>query len=152
MITEHTETHHHHTPRGEHGSGGATADEALLRRYCRQVITGLETGKFTYLAHPDLFRFVGEEAVYRRHMRDVVRFAKDADIPLEINLLGLGLNKHYPRRAFWELAAEEGCCCLLGLDAHTPEQVADLVPEQAALEMVQLLGLKLIPTLDLRPI
>lgn len=137
---------------GEHGSGGATADEALLRRYCRQVIAGLETGKFSYLAHPDLFRFVGEESVYRRHMQEVVRFAREADIPLEINLLGLAMNKHYPRRAFWELAAEENCNVILGLDAHTPEQVADTGPEEAALEMVQLLGLTLIPTMELKPL
>lgn len=137
---------------GEHGSGGATADEALLRRYCRQVIAGLETGKFSYLAHPDLFRFVGEESVYRLHMQEVVRFAREADIPLEINLLGLAMNKHYPRRAFWELAAEENCNVILGLDAHTPEQVADTGPEEAALEMVQLLGLTLIPTMELKPL
>ena len=137
---------------GEHGSGGATADEALLRRYCRQVIAGLETGKFSYLAHPDLCRFVGEESVYRRHMQEVVRFAREADIPLEINLLGLAMNKHYPRRAFWELAAEENCNVILGLDAHTPEQVADTGPEEAALEMVQLLGLTLIPTMELKPL
>lgn len=137
---------------GEHGSGGATADEALLRRYCRQVIAGLETGKFSYLAHPDLFRFVGEESVYRRHMQEVVRFAREVDIPLEINLLGLSMNKHYPRRAFWELAAEENCNVILGLDAHTPEQVADTGPEEAALEMVQLLGLTLIPTMELIPL
>lgn len=136
----------------EHGSGGATADEALLRRYCHQVIAGLETGKFSCLAHPDLFRFVGEEKVYRRHMGEVVRFAKEADIPLEINLLGLAMHKHYPRRAFWELAAEENCKVILGLDAHTPEQVADIAPEEAALEMVQLLGLQLIPTMELRPL
>lgn len=136
----------------EHGSGGATADESLLRRYVRQVLEGLETGCFSYLAHPDLFRFVGDESTYRRHMGQIVRFAKEADIPLEINLLGLALNKHYPRRAFWELAAEEGCKVILGMDAHTPEQVADTAPEAAALEMVKLLGLNLIHTLELKPL
>ena len=134
----------------EFGCAGTTADEDLLRRYCRQVITGLETGKFSYLAHPDLMRFVGEESVYRRHMGDIVRFCREADIPLEVNLQGLGLNKHYPRRAFWELAAEEGCKVILGMDAHVPEQVLDTAPEEAALEMVRLLGLNLIPTMELR--
>ena len=137
---------------GEHGSGGATTDETLLRRYVRQVITGLETGKFSCLAHPDLFRFVGEPQVYHRHMRELCRFARQADIPLEINLAGLTVGKHYPRRDFWELAAEEGCKAILGLDAHTPEQITDLAPEEAALEMVRLMGLELIHTLELKPI
>ena len=34
-----------------YGSGRATEDETLLLKYCRQVIEGMETGVFTYLAH-----------------------------------------------------------------------------------------------------
>ena len=34
-----------------------------LERYVSQSIEALETGLFTYFAHPDLFRFTGDEAV-----------------------------------------------------------------------------------------
>ena len=136
----------------EHGSGGATADEALLKRYCHQVMEGLDTGKFTYLAHPDLFNFVGDRDIYRRHMRELCRFARQADIPLEINLLGLTSGRHYPSHEFFALAAEEGCKVILGLDAHAPAHVLDPVPEQKALEIVRHFGLQLLDTVELRPL
>lgn len=136
----------------EHGCGAPTADEDLLKRYCRQVMQGIETEKFSYLAHPDLFRFVGEPKVYYRHMGEMVRFAREADIPLEINLAGITVGKHYPRRDFWELVAEENCKVILGLDAHTPEQVTDTAPENTALELVESLGLNLMATMELKPL
>ena len=136
----------------EHGSGGATADEALLKRYCHQVMEGLDTGKFTYLAHPDLFNFVGDRSVYRRHMGDLCRFVRQADIPLEVNLLGLVSGRHYPSREFFALAAEEGCKVILGMDAHAPDHILNPEPEQNALEIVRHFGLQLLDTVELRPL
>lgn len=135
-----------------HGSGGATADECLLKRYCHQVMEGLDTGKFTYLAHPDLFRFVGDRSIYRRHMGQLCRYARQADIPLEINLLGMFCNKHYPNNEFFALAAEEGCKVILGLDAHDPSHIENRACEEKALEMVRHFGLQLLDTVELRHI
>ncbi len=134
----------------EHGSGGATADEELLKRYCYQVMEGLDTGKFTYLAHPDLFNFVGDRNIYRKHMRQLVRFTRQMDIPLEINLLGIASGRHYPNREFLALAAEEGCTVILGMDAHAPAHVSDPEPEQKSLDMVRHFGLNLLDTVELR--
>ena len=136
----------------EHGSAAATADEELLKRYCHQVMTGLETGKFTYLAHPDLFNYVGDREIYRKHMRQICRLAREGNIPLEINLLGMLCNKHYPNPEFWALAAEEGCSVILGLDAHDPSHVENYECEAKALEMVRYYGLKLLETVDLKPL
>ena len=136
----------------EHGSGGATADESLLKRYCRQVMDAFDIGKFTYLAHPDLFRFVGDRHIYRQHMRCLCRAAREAGIPLEINLLGIFYTKHYPNEEFWALAAEEGCSVILGMDAHDPAQILAPEPEQKALDIVRYYGLKLLDTVELRPI
>lgn len=136
----------------EHGSGGATADEGLLKRYCHQVMEGLDTGKFTYLAHPDLFHFVGDRDVYRRHMKQLARFARQADIPLEINLLGITNGRNYPSREFFALAAEEGCKVILGMDAHAPAHVLDPKPEQKAMEIVRYFGFNLLDTVELRPL
>lgn len=135
-----------------HGSGGATADEALLKQYCRQVMEGLDTGKFTYVAHPDLFNFVGDRSIYRRHMGDLCRYARQAGIPLEINLLGLRSRRHYPSREFFALAAEEGCKVIFGMDAHAPEHITERETEAVALEMVRHFGLQLLDTVEFRPL
>jgi histidinol-phosphatase (PHP family) len=137
---------------GEHGSAAATDDENLLRRYCHQVMDALDTGKFTYIAHPDLLNFTGDLKIYRKHMRQLVRAVKQSGTPLEINLLGLAYGKHYPSERFFEIAAEEGCPVILGLDAHAPSHVVKTEAEQTALEMVHRLGLELLETVELRSI
>ena len=77
---------------------------------------------------------------------------KQEDLAREINLLGMAYNKHYPNEHFWEVAAEEGCKAILGLDAHTPKHILNLESEQRALQMVQRLGLELLETVELKQI
>ena len=129
---------------GEPYNGSPTEDEDLLQRYCDQVIAAMETGLFTYLAHPDLLHFVGENHIYRRHVKRLCQAAKGCNIPLEINLLGLREGRHYPNKAFWEVAAQEGCSVVLGSDAHRPEHVADPDVELLAIKMIQEKGLTLL--------
>ena len=133
----------------EPGSG-VPCGEDTLRRYCHQVMDALETDVFTYIAHPDLINFVGDRKVYRHHVRELCRAAKQSGTPLEINLLGLAYNRNYPNPVFWEVAAEEGCSAILGMDAHAPNHVLDVEPEQKALEMVKRLGLELLDTVPLK--
>lgn len=133
-------------------NGHATEDETLLRRYCHQIMDALETGKFTYLAHPDVIHFVGDTHVYRHYMRQLARAAKQSGTPVEINLLGALSGRHYPNEIFWEIAAEEGCQAILGLDAHAPAHIMNLEMEQRALEMVQRLGIELLETVELKQI
>lgn len=136
---------------GEPYCGRPLADPGLLGRWCRQILEGLDTGVFTYLAHPDLFCFVGSDRDYIAHMRPMIRGVKGAGIPLEINLLGILEGRHYPNRRFWELVAEEDAPVILGIDAHRPEQVADTGPEAKALELVRELGLTLLDTVAPKP-
>lgn len=112
----------------------------------------MHTGLFTYFAHPDLIHFQGSEKLYRQHMRDICREAKSCGIPLEFNLLGLSDKKHYPNPLFWEMAAEEGCPCVLGRDAHTPEALLDVKTEEQALKILELLGAKPVDQVMLRKI
>ena len=130
------------------GTGGPTADPVLLRQYCNQTIDAMYTGLFTYFAHPDIINFVGDAAVYRQEMGRLCRAAKACDLPLEINLLGLHLQRQYPDPRFWEIAAQEGCKVVLGVDAHKPEALQDSVPEQKAMEIVEKYGLKLWETVE----
>lgn len=136
----------------EHDSFRATDREELLVRYCDQVIDAMQTGLFSYLAHPDLMHFVGEDAVYRHHMARLCREAKSCGLPLEINMMGIRSGKHYPDERFWEVAAQENCQVILGCDAHNAETAVDPASEKIALDMIDRLGLDLLETVDLRPI
>lgn len=134
------------------GTGSPTADVRLLRQYCDQAIEAIYTGLFTYFAHPDIMHFVGDRAVYRQEMGRLCRASRECGLPLEINLLGLHLGRQYPDPAFWEIAAEEGCKVVLGVDAHKPEALLDPEPEQRAREMAAEYGLELVDTVLLKEI
>lgn len=125
-------------------------ETAALERYVAQSREALETGLFTYFAHPDLFRFTGEEAAYTREMRKLCRTARDTGTPLEINLLGIRDGRHYPEERFWRIAAEEGCAAILGCDAHQPQWVTDPASEEKAAQTARRLGLELLQTVTLR--
>lgn len=133
-------------------NGSATEDEHILEKYCNQVIKAMETEPFTYLAHPDLLHFVGDDQIYRRHMRRLCIAAKRCGLPLEINLLGLREGRHYPKSLFWDIAAEEGCNVVLGSDAHRPEHVVDPVTESLAIKMIQEKGLAFLDRPQIRHI
>ena len=129
-----------------------TGREEDLQRYCDQIIGALDTGLFTYLAHPDLINFVGEEKVYTQHMRRLCRAVKDCGLPLEYNFLGARTKRHYPTPRFWEIAAEEGCRVIFGCDAHAPEELFQPEIEAQATELVSKLGLSLVTDVPLRKI
>ncbi len=134
------------------GSIGPYADEALLRQYCDQTIEAMHTGLFTYFAHPDLMNFVGDTKIYRHHVRRLCREAKNCGVPLEINLLGYREGRHYPNIRFWEVAAEENCPVILGVDAHQPHNFSHTQSQQAAEAMIARFGLRKLDTLPLRPL
>ena len=137
---------------GEHYSGRATGDAEILKRYCRQAMEGMNTGLFTYLAHPDLIHFVGDEQTYRHHMRQLCREARSCEVPLEVNMLGSWAGRNYPNPVFWELAAEEGCHVILGCDAHAPDHLQKEDTEKKLLGMIRDHGLPLLERVELRKI
>ena len=126
-----------------HISSQASHD-LLLTAYVSQVIAGLSTGDFLYLAHPDLPGMAFTPEVCRAEYTRLCEFAKRKNIPLEINLLGLATNRKYPSRGFFEIAANVGNDIVLGIDAHNPEAILDKATQQKALDMAKDLGLHLI--------
>ena len=136
---------------GDHYSGRPTEDRRLLERYCDQSIAAMQTGLFTYFAHPDLIHYVGEDhAFFRSQARRLCREAKSCGLPLEINLLGMLEGKHYPNERFWAVAAEEGCTVVLGRDAHEPWHISKKEYEERGLELVRQFGLTLLEEIPLR--
>lgn len=108
---------------GEPASAHRTSDPQILDRYVGQVIDGMQTGLFTYLAHPDVIHYVGDDALYEKQMRRLCRAANDCHMPVEINFLGISGNRSYPNETYWRIAGEEGCRVVLGCDAHETQQV-----------------------------
>lgn len=131
-------------------SGERTEDETYLAKYVNQVIEGLKTGVFTYLAHPDLPDWGGDEETYRRQMLVLCQEAKRLDIPLEINFLGIETHRVYPRESFWKLVGEVGNRVVLGCDAHEARCLNLPEIEAEALALAARYGLKPEETLTLK--
>ena len=110
----------------------------------------METGLFTYLAHPDLIYFTGDDRAYETHMRRLCKAAKGCDMPLEINMWGLHYQRNYPDQRFWRIVAEEGNQVVIGADAHEAWAVNNTECEAQAMEIVRKFDLNLLPTVELR--
>lgn len=119
-------------------------DSDNFTAYISQVLEGLKTGDFLYLAHPDLAGYRYPEEVIQREYRRLCEGAKALDIPLEINFLGLRTKRHYPNQRLFKIAAEVGNKIIFGADAHEPQHCCDLETEKEALRWVEALGLQLI--------
>ena len=104
-----------------HYNATPTDDKNVLKQYVSQCLEGLKTGVFTYLAHPDILNFTGDESIYQKEMQRLCKGAKELDIPLEFNFLGFEDERTYPRDDFWKIAAENSNKVIMGLDAHTPK-------------------------------
>lgn len=124
-------------------------EQALLKRYVDLCIQGLETGRFAYLCHPDVFRYSGDRTFYRIQMHRLCAALRRLGIPAEINFLGIWDHRHYPNPAFWEIAGEYGLSVVFGADAHRPDRVWDPKSEETARRMVERYGLHLVEELTL---
>ena len=135
---------------GEPYNGGATDSPERLRLYGDQCKRAMDTGRFSYFAHPDVLHFTGDEALYREVTRDLCRAAQGYDVPLEFNLLGFIDGRHYPRPAFWEEAAAVGNTVILGWDAHSPAWMKQSEKEAEARAYLAGLGLSVTDSLTLK--
>lgn len=124
--------------------GARQREDEFLSTYVTQVLEGLATGDFLYLAHPDLCGFSYTEQAIDREYRRLCEGAKKLNIPLELNLLGLRTGRHYPNARFFKIVQEVGNDVILGVDAHHPNELSEPVSEKLAADMVSAFGLKLI--------
>ena len=122
----------------------ATDDELLLGRYVNQVIEAIDTDAFSYIAHPDVFHFVGSHDDYKKHITRLCEHAKEKSVPLEINALGMRDARYYPNIDFWKIAAEIGNEVVYGCDAHNARYAWDNDSYKKVLKMVKSLNLNLI--------
>ena len=135
---------------GEWACSPGTEDESRLARYVDQVCEGMGTGRFSYLAHPDLLNYVGYAAVYETYARTLCECAKRNRVPLEINFLGLRGHRAYPREEFFRIAGDCGCQVIFGCDAHDPESLEDAASLATAEDWCRRFGLKRVEHLELK--
>lgn len=129
-----------------------TDDISLLEGYVTNVLTAMNTGLFSYIAHPDIFNFTGSEAVYEPHMRRLCVAARENKIPLEINFLGIRSRRNYPHESFWAIAGEEDAPVTFGCDSHDVRSAYDPESLEQAMELVDKYHLNYIGRPKLIPI
>lgn len=149
----------HYEPNVEAGGFyfGRCARPEHIARYAETAIEGLRTGLFDCFAHPDLFcQFYRKfDADCAAASRDLCAAARELNIPLEYNLLGLENRDAawdrgclgYPCTEFWEIAAETGCRAIIGFDAHCERHLASRRLFDQALADLTALGIEVLPRL-----
>ena len=128
------------------------ADEEQFDKYINTVLKGISTGKFSYIAHPDIFGFDGDPEVYCRQYRRLCEGAKELNIPLEINLHGITTRRHYPSDRFFKIAKEVGNSFIFGSDAHDPSGVLNPESYKVACELIARHGITPLERLELKKI
>ena len=108
-------------------NGFITTPEEIYA-YRDDVLEAMDTGLFSYVAHPDLFMrgYAEFDDHCEKVSRDIIAKAIETATPLEFNLLGFshGINDGkpgYPHPEFWKIASEMKPMTIVGIDAHYPE-------------------------------
>lgn len=89
-----------------------------LHIYAKQYIAAIESGLFSFGAHPDVFalKYLEWDAEALSISRDIIQCALAHDLPLEVNGNGLmrgkiqtpsGLRDPYPIDSFWKVVRDE---------------------------------------------
>lgn len=131
-------------------SSARSDDEGRLIEYVNNVVSAIRSGKFLYVAHPDVVNFTGDDAIYHREIRRICEAAKDAGMPLEINRLGFFEHRIYPCDRFFTIAAEVGNEVVIGSDAHSPSVFRDSESIEGCAAFAEKHGLTLLSSLELR--
>ena len=136
--------------------GRICKDEKTMRAYVDDAIAGMETGFYSYLAHPELFMrcYPKFDDTCVLASKKICEAAKRLHIPLEYNLAGLAYNEEmhteeYPHHGFWEIAAECGCDAIIGVDAHDNLDLENTHRWDYAHRYLKGLGIHVLDHLDL---
>lgn len=119
---------------GSHPGTQDIRNDQDLNMYAEQLISGMKSGLFDFLAHPDLFMFSMTEWTdnTKAVSQAIIDAAVDLNMPLEVNGYGLakrtqetsrGIRQAYPYVEFWELAAASKARIICNSDAHFPNDV-----------------------------
>ncbi len=115
---------------------GKITSTSELYRYRDLALSALQTGLFSCFAHPDYFMSSIQEMNrdVKKVMEDLISLCMDLDIPLEVNAAGIRNGKKklgdeyryvYPTDEFFSIVGKMGAKCIIGFDAHAPNQVSN---------------------------
>ncbi len=122
-------------------------------RYTNSLVKGIKTGLFRIVAHPDYFMssYFKWNATCISCAKRICKAAKKYGVVLEFNfgavrrgkrLIGEEYRFAYPYNKFWEIAKKYKCKVMIGLDAHSPNDISTL-NNDGGYEMFKELGLEL---------
>lgn len=114
-----------------------TKEKAYLDNYTDSLLQAIKSGVFTYVAHPDVIDFEGDDEYYQMQAEKICLASKEYNVPLEINCLGIRENRLYPRELFWEIAGKVGCPVTIGFDAHETKHAGDLESFKEAMKLIK---------------
>ncbi|MGD1821831.1 MAG: histidinol-phosphatase [Pleomorphochaeta sp.] len=110
-----------------------TLNNKALNAYTNQYIKSIESGLFSFAAHPDLFflQYFKWDNQAKAISKEIIEAAIYYDIPLEVNGNGIIKNKvkgfyndmraPYPVKEFWQLASTyDKLKIVTNADAHSP--------------------------------
>lgn len=142
---------HHFSPDEATGvyNGFITRPEQL-ENYKNEVIRAIESGLFSYVAHPDLFMrgYPEFDAHCEKISREIISAAMKADIPVEYNLQGVINGERdgkagYPHPKFWHIAGQLHAKTIIGIDAHSPDAYLDSAAIEKAQDFLEKTGVVL---------
>lgn len=113
-----------------------------VKKYVHQVLKGMDTGLYSYVAHPDVIGYDQQDPRHLFEMEKICAKAKRLDLPLEFNLLGFKYGRHYPSIPFFALCKKHGNKVIIGTDAHDPRNMSDMATYKQARTVLHQLGLE----------
>lgn len=132
---------------------------SYLPVHTKNMLKGMETGYFKYIAHPDLMfiRDYGMDMDCKKAISTLVEGCEKGHFMLELNANGFrrgkqeysdGLRFPYPVDIFWQEVAKTNIPVIIGSDSHSPTIILDEYTDYA-LEYADKLGLNLTQTLNI---
>lgn len=128
-----------------------------VRRYAESAVRAIRTGLFAYIAHPDLYMRYREDGDFNQACMEAAdmlcQAAKEAHMPLEYNLGGPLSEMHgrhcgYPSAPFWDYVRRYDIPVIIGVDAHSPQELAETALWYERRDMLRAMGFTLLDHLD----
>ena len=106
----------------------------VFRKFVDDTVRLIEWGIFDFINHPDIMLMSLDkwDSQIEKELSRIPAAAEKSGTPLEINAYGLrkpvveyadGIRHQYPVLNFWEMASTYRISCVIGSDAHRPEDV-----------------------------
>lgn len=134
---------HYLKKENEHKSIYSPLSKEDILLYAKTVVSGIETGMFKIVAHPEIFCWNLKEEEWDETCIEAANMIVDAavknQVVLEINVNGVRnsfyqrkefyqdgkINFPYPRREFWDIAQSKNAMIVINDDAHAPNRLLD---------------------------